>query len=531
MGMGAVYTKPWVVRFVLDVAGYTADEDLVNGVAVEPACGEGAFLVEMVRRLCESARTRGLLDAGRLRDCVRAYDVDAVSVERSRRAVCEVLEDEGLPVASAHELARLWVRQGDFLLLDDVPRASWVVGNPPYVRSSALDRDVRSLYASALSCMTMGTDIYVGFYQRGLELLGTDGRLCFICSDRWLQNRYGRRLRDLVSQAYGLSVHVRLHDVDVFEQPVAAYPAITLIGRGPVSALRFVECRPSFSDDDVGDVMSWLRGDGTPCETGRFRAKVMGSLVRGAPVFLSGSDDSARVDEAMGAHPTLAQAGVRVGIGIATGRDDVYVTSDAGLVETSRLLPLFHMRDWRGGHGDRKRWLVNPWGDDGKLVDLDDWPRLKRYYEANEASLRSRHVARTHPDEWYRTIDRLKLDLLGTPMLLMPDMASKACPVLSDGSRYPHHNCYWLTSEEWDLRALGGLLTSDVIGRYVGAIGVRMRGGTMRFQAQYLRRIHVPRVGDVDCGVMRDLVLAFETGDVELAGEAARAMYGIGTRP
>ena len=50
---GVVFTKDWVVDFVLDVAGYTADDDLLSGCVVEPSCGDGAFLGHIVSRLCE----------------------------------------------------------------------------------------------------------------------------------------------------------------------------------------------------------------------------------------------------------------------------------------------------------------------------------------------------------------------------------------------------------------------------------------------------------------------------------------------
>ena len=51
---GVVFTKTWVVELLLDLAGYCAEADLVESLAIEPAAGEGAFLVPMARRLVES---------------------------------------------------------------------------------------------------------------------------------------------------------------------------------------------------------------------------------------------------------------------------------------------------------------------------------------------------------------------------------------------------------------------------------------------------------------------------------------------
>lgn len=112
-------------------------------------------------------------------------------------------------------------------------------------------------------------------------------------------------------------------------------------------------------------------------------------------------------------------------------------------------------------------------------------------------------------------------------MLLFPDMAAESEPVYSDGSRYPHHNCYWMTSSEWDVRALGGLMMSEIARSYIDAFGVKMRGSTLRFQAQYLRRMHIPRMCDVDEETRRELAEAFVTGDRARANAASFKAYGV----
>ena len=88
---GVVFTKDWVVDFVLDVAGYTTDKELVSGCIIEPSCGDGAFLRGITSRLCESASRRDCVSADALKGCVKAYDLDSASVERSRNLVSSVL--------------------------------------------------------------------------------------------------------------------------------------------------------------------------------------------------------------------------------------------------------------------------------------------------------------------------------------------------------------------------------------------------------------------------------------------------------
>ena len=57
---------------------------------------------------------------------------------------------------------------------------------------------------------------------------------------------------------------------------------------------------------------------------------------------------------------------------------------------------------------------------------------------------------------------------------------------------------YFITSNEWDLYALQAVLLSGIARLFVSIYSTRMRGGYLRFQAQYLRRIRLPYWQDVD---------------------------------
>lgn len=99
----------------------------------------------------------------------------------------------------------------------------------------------------------------------------------------------------------------------------------------------------------------------------------------------------------------------------------------------------------------------------------------------------------------------------------------KATPIYCDGTRYPCHNCYWLVSDRWDIKVLGGLLMSDIAEAFVDALGVKMEGGVMRFQAQYLRLIHIPNPEELSKDTSIRLRIAFENNDRDVANKAALA--------
>ena len=171
-----------------------------------------------------------------------------------------------------------------------------------------------------------------------------------------------------------------------------------------------------------------------------------------------------------------------------------------------------------------KNYLVNPWREDG-LVGLGEYPKLSAYLHSRGTVLMGRNIAKRNPKSWHRTIDRVNLGLLERPLLLLEDMKARPHPVLTPTGYYPHHNLYYIYSDEWDLSALGGLIMSDLVERQISAFCVKMRGGTLRFQAQYLRRVRIPRPTDVPLQLMEELNSAFMARNRSAATQTAEAIY------
>jgi hypothetical protein len=374
-------------------------------------------------------------------------------------------------------------------------------------------------------------DLYVGFIERALRLLAPSGTLSFICADRWMRNQYGADLREVITSTFAVDAVISMHDVDAFEDEVAAYPAIVVLRNAAQRTPVVVEAGRGFGASDASRLTTWIRtGDEAMRTTDTFEAARICGWPGGRDLWPAGSPARlALLADLEARFPPLQdeRTGTRVGIGVATGCDDVLITDDPELVEPERLLPLLRAADvasgavaWSG------RFLVNPW-EGRALVDLERFPRLAAYLSEHDERLRARHVARRRPATWFRTIDRVDPRLLRRDKIVLPDLKSAAHPVLDVGGHYPHHNLYYVVSDKWDLDVLGGLLLSDVANLFVGAYCVRMRGGTYRFQAQYLRRIRVPEVGAVTGEPARELTMAFHARDRERANRAAEELYGL----
>jgi len=528
---GEVFTRRWVVDLILDLVGYTADQDLGSKTLIEPSCGTGAFLVPVVERLVESSQAH-CHELRSLGSAIRAFDLLEANAQRARKAVTQLLTEHGLDLAEAEEMAGEWIATGDFLLHPHEPQsADFVVGNPPYIRLENVSRHTMAAYRRICPTMRGRADIYVGFIERGLDLLQAGGKLSFICADRWMRNQYGADLRELITSRHSVETVVSMHDVDAFEDDVSAYPAIVVLRNGEQGAAAVVDANADFGASQARRLSKWVqRGRKPSVGDPSFEATRVDGWFDGRDLWPAGSPSNLALLANLESRfaPLQDEAtGTRVGIGVATGCDEVFITSDPGLVEPERLLPLLQAPDTTTGEVDWSgRYLVNPWNGSG-LVDLEGYPRLAEYFNENSTRLRARHVATQRPGSWYRTIDRVDHGLTDRPKLVLPDMKAAAHPVLDAGGFYPHHNLYFVVSDAWDLEVLGGLLLSDFANLFVGAYCVRMRGGTYRFQAQYLRRIRVPDPKSITRSSAKSLAHAFQDRDREKATAVAARVYGI----
>ncbi len=526
---GAVFTRSEVVDFILDLAGYTKDQPLHEKRILEPSFGGGDFLLPIIKRLLSAWRTArpsgSALDE--LNDAIRAVELHHDTFCSTHTATVALLKREGLAANIATALADRWLSQGDFLLTPLEGEFDFVVGNPPYVRQELIAGPLLAEYRSRYQSMYDRADIYIPFIERSLSVLSDGGSLGFICADRWMKNRYGGPLRNFVAERFQLKIYVDMMDTPAFHSDVIAYPAITIISREAPGATR-VAHRPAIDRATLATLADLLRAPTLPKETDLVRE--LSRVTNGAePWLLESSDQMALIRRLEGCFPVLEEVGCKVGIGVATGADKAFIGDfDVLDVEPDRKLPLVTTKDIISGEVQwRGQGVINPFAESGGLVDLHDYPRLRRYLEARREVIAGRHCAQKAPANWYRTIDRITPALAAKPKLLIPDIKGEAHIVFEGGELYPHHNLYCVTSDDWNLRALQAVLLSAVTRLFVATYSTKMRGGFLRFQAQYLRRIRIPRWADVPEPLRRELAEAAIKRDVQACNRAVFKLYGL----
>ncbi len=226
---GQVFTPQFLVRNILDFASYRGNGILGKHV-IDNSCGDGAFLVEVVERYCrQHIATAGNVDAKRLRDELERF-VHGIEIDAEAYSSCLLNLDH---VAAAYGVGGVrWDISNENAL--NVSRydgmMDFVVGNPPYVRVHNLEGDYDDVkrYSFARDGMT---DLYLVFYELGLRMLGSGGRLCYITPSSWLTSVAATNMRRYIMTSRTLSGVVDLGHYQAFGG-ITTYTAIALFVMG-----------------------------------------------------------------------------------------------------------------------------------------------------------------------------------------------------------------------------------------------------------------------------------------------------------
>lgn len=227
---------------------------------LDPACGSGAFLIEVFNLLVReghevnsalSELRLGQADIFRwdkhiLQNNLFGVDLNGESVEITKlslwlktanpREPLTYLDNNikcGNSVLDSNTLAKRsafhWEKE--FSSIIESGGFDIVIGNPPYINANRLSKiygkKVKDYWKKRFASASGAYDIYILFFELGLTLLSKNGLLGFITPNKYLSAPYSEELRKLILDKYTMQECVDLSNVRVFEDP-SVYPIITI---------------------------------------------------------------------------------------------------------------------------------------------------------------------------------------------------------------------------------------------------------------------------------------------------------------
>ncbi|MEO1254652.1 MAG: Eco57I restriction-modification methylase domain-containing protein, partial [Bacteroidota bacterium] len=395
-------------------------------------------------------------------------------------------------------LPKEMIEKGDFLT-SQLDKVDIIIGNPPYVRHENIPTENKAIYRKEFGTFTHRSDLYIAFFEKGLKCLKQDGQLSFICSNRWLKNQYGERLRNYIHHGYNLIDVLDLEESSPFEEEVIAYPAIINIRNSHKK-----QKSKYFKIDDIESLKSFSRKNSADRILSTSNPNWFHSVDYGESYnkFLS----------------SIESQGFKIGIGVATGCDKVFIRKDfKEIVEDELILPILTSRDIRNNNLNwGGNYILNPFDKNGNLIDLEKYPKALSYFNTNSEILKKRHVAKKNEEKWFKTIDKINHQLTFESKIILPDISGNSHIFIDEGNYYPHHNLYYIKGRsENDLTILASILMSDFVRDQLMEFGNKMNGGYPRWQSQNLRKLQLPLVKAIPELTRIELINAYANRDIQ----------------
>ena len=360
-----------------------------------------------------------------------------------------------------------------------------VIANPPYVQLQRNGGELANLYQNVGYATFVRTgDIYQLFYERGFQLIKSDGGLlAYVTSNSWLKTEYGKTTRRYLAERH-TPMHLLELGKDVFQSAIV--DSCVLVARaGKHDAIaKAVDLDKAKTTDFPPDETLWskFRPDGESSWS-----------------ILTPAEQSV-MDKMLATGTPLKYWNITLNSGIKTGHNKAFlidhttrqalVAADAKSAEI--IKPVLWGRDIRRYYAPTTGWYLidthNGYGDI-TAVNIDDYPAVKAHLHGFYAKLEKRYDKGKTP---YNLRNCAYHDDFTREKLFWMDMASQGRFAYSNEETYCNNKAYIMTGPS--LKYLCAVLNSNLVSWYIGNTAVTTGMGLTEWTIVTVERIPVPQV-------------------------------------
>lgn len=218
-----VYTPTKIVNFILDEVGFNKKENINKKHIIDNSCGNGNFLVEITKRILNNVDS---VNKVYLETYIHGIEIEENAYKETISRLNQLASIYGI-------IDVKWdIKMGNTLTIDDFDgKMDYVVGNPPYCNVHHLPKEIYKILKENYGFCTDGmTDLYIGFFEKGIKILNENGILGYITPNSWLTSKAGEKLRrtlykqDILSKIYNF-------DTDKIFDNATTFTCITILDK------------------------------------------------------------------------------------------------------------------------------------------------------------------------------------------------------------------------------------------------------------------------------------------------------------
>jgi len=240
---GAVYTPKYIKEFIVsDALSSLSGQSTDKLCFADIACGTGAFLQTAVEHLKYKTQKPY---ADIFNDNIFGLDISSYTIDRARILLCLLAISNGEDRASYN--FNLFVGNTlDFNWGKTVANFEGfdaVIGNPPYVRAKHISEESKKLMLNWEVTKSGNPDLYIPFFEIGLNNLKDGGYLGFITVNTFKQSVNARNLREYFKEnRFSVSI-IDFGNQQIFDSK-STYTCIVSVTKSKSDIVNYVKGSP-----------------------------------------------------------------------------------------------------------------------------------------------------------------------------------------------------------------------------------------------------------------------------------------------
>lgn len=236
---GMVFTPYHIKKFIIEQVIQKNSKEISSLTVCDPACGTGSFLITMAQYINEHT---GLTFEYIYENILFGVDIYPHSISKAKLLLEILALQNGEPIKKEINY-NLKVENSldmDYRLV--FPKVftgttdgfDIVIGNPPYVRAKNMDSEIRQSISRWSVCGIGNSDLYIPFFQLGIQILNPTGILGYISVNTYLSSLNGIMLREYLLGLRNKIEIINFKDAQMFKG-VTSYTCINIIRKNETS--------------------------------------------------------------------------------------------------------------------------------------------------------------------------------------------------------------------------------------------------------------------------------------------------------
>lgn len=231
---GVVYTPNYIVDYIIE---QTIDlDDIKNKIIVDPACGCGAFITGLIKKLQFMDKTDLIkfisnniygfdLNPNCKSDIELIVNIQLLTMNKSS-------DDLNINIICIDSLFEDWNK-----FLPKNP--DYIIGNPPYVKVQNLNKNyMNNLKNKFVTTKSGGFNLFYAFIEKSMSILKENGILGFIIPNNFMKIKSGVELRKYISQNSYLKKLIDF-DCNMIFAPVMTYNCIIILEKNKNNTVEY----------------------------------------------------------------------------------------------------------------------------------------------------------------------------------------------------------------------------------------------------------------------------------------------------